>query len=196
MSTDPFAPITSNPKYKTTAQTTNLILKEDINALTGGQVAAIKDKHTKKILYTVGQPSSVFSGHRRMVKDNHGHLVGQLRRKKIPGLRPTYYLGTKDNEKHCAIVLKDLLDFQSRNADIYLNDEIIGEVVGKDWKVKNFEIKIKNKVVAKICKTVDMSVRGFAHEDDYCMDILSEGVDTAFIAMITIALDQLYQDKM
>jgi uncharacterized protein YxjI len=42
----------------------------------------------------------------RTLKDSHGNAVGQVRRKKMPGLHATYYLGTMDDDKKCAVKAK------------------------------------------------------------------------------------------
>jgi len=191
---DPFAPIA--PKHKTIESITNLSLKEEVFGLTGDQSTTVKDKKTKKVLYKIGKSSTFFTGHRRILKDVNGREIGQFRRDRMAAIHKSYFIGINNDEKRCSIRLKQLGDVAHRHADIYLGEDIIGEAFGADWKEKKFEIKIKDKVVANVYKTLDKNVKGFLHEDDFCMDITSEGVDTAFITMITLALDELYQDKM
>lgn len=43
---------------------------------------------------------------RRTLTDSNGTALGQLRRKKTPGLHATYYLGTMNDEKKCAVKAK------------------------------------------------------------------------------------------
>merc|ERR1712151_108445 len=185
-----------SPKHTTTESTTHLSLKEEIFGLSGDQSTTVKDKKTHKTLYKIGKGGTIFTGHRRILKDAHGREIGQFRRDRMPGLHSAYYIGIKDDEKRCSIQLRALRDVMTRHADIYLGEDIIGSAFGADWKEKKFEIKIKDEVVANVYKTADKNVKGFVHEDDFCMDITRKGFDTAFITMITLALDELYQDKM
>jgi hypothetical protein len=43
---------------------------------------------------------------RRTLTDSSGTALGQLRRKKTPGLHAMYYLGTMNDEKKCAVKAK------------------------------------------------------------------------------------------
>ncbi len=43
---------------------------------------------------------------RRTLKDSSGNDVGQVRKKKTPGLHPTYYVGTMNDDKKCAVKVK------------------------------------------------------------------------------------------
>ena len=71
------------------------------------------------------------------------------------------------------------------DADIYLGDTIIGEAAGS-WSRKSFKITIEGDQVA----VGSRNVLTFG-ADSYCVEI-SAGVDSAFIAMIVMALDELY----
>ena len=43
---------------------------------------------------------------RRTLTDANGAALGQVRKKKTPGLHVTYYLGTMNDEKKCAVKAK------------------------------------------------------------------------------------------
>lgn len=43
---------------------------------------------------------------RRTLKDANGAELGQVRKKKMPGLHATYYLGTMNDETKCAVKAK------------------------------------------------------------------------------------------
>lgn len=128
---------------------------------------------------------------RRTLVDANGAEVGQLRKKKSPAMHATCYIGTMADEKKCAVKKKGLTDLTKCDADIYLGDNVIGEVTG-NWRAKSFKVSIGGDQVADVHRKTGATGH-LLNADSYCMDIVA-GVDTAFISMVIIALDELYHD--
>ena len=78
------------------------------------------------------------------------------------------------------------------DADIYLGDNVIGEASG-NWRAKSFKVDLHGKRVATICRKTGLMGR-LLDADSYVIEIAA-GVDTAFISMIVIALDEIYHDE-
>lgn len=57
------------------------------------------------VVFEIAASLMTISDH-RVLKDASGNKIGQARRKKTPGLHLTYYLGTMDDEKKCAVKAK------------------------------------------------------------------------------------------
>merc|ERR1712194_61849 len=128
---------------------------------------------------------------RRDLVDANGNIVGHLRRKKSPSLHRALYIGTPDDEKHCMVKLKGTFDIKHCDADIYLGDKVIGEVSG-NWRAKEFSIKVNDTVIAEVKRKITTAAI-FMGADGYCIEI-EKGVDTAFVTLITLALDEMYND--
>ena len=78
------------------------------------------------------------------------------------------------------------------DADIYLGNTIIGEASG-NWRAKSFKIDLNGRQVATISRKTGIMGR-ILDADSYIIEIVA-GVDTAFISMIVIALDEIYHDE-
>ena len=186
MSCDPFAPIAPHLK---TSQQNSLHLSEKSASLSGDS-ANVKDENGN-IVFSIKAKHMTLS-ERRELLDSSGKTIAQLRRKKSPGMHLALYIGTPDDDKHCMVKAKDALNITNCNADIYLGDDVIGEAKG-NWKAKVYEIKIKDRLVANVTRKKTASSI-FMDADSYCIDVC-EGVDTAFVTLVALALDELYHDK-
>ena len=77
------------------------------------------------------------------------------------------------------------------DAEIYLGHTVIGQTEG-NWRVKSFKISLQGNLAATVsCKTSAASI--LVGADSYCIEI-SEGIDSAFILGVIIALDEIYHD--
>lgn len=85
-----------------------------------------------------------------------------------------------------------MLNVTKSDADIYMGSKVIGEVTG-NWRAKAFSISIEGKEVATIKRKTGVTGH-LLDADSYVVEI-SAGVDTAFICMVVIALDELYHDE-
>ena len=186
MSTDPFAPIAPHLK---TSYKIPLYLKEKTWSLSGDS-GSVKDENGN-IVFKVDAKRMSLSQRRDLV-DANGNIVGQLRRKKSPALHKALYIGTPDDEKHCMVKLKGTFNITTCDADIYLGDEVIGEVSG-NWRAKEYSIKVNDTVIAD-AKRKRTTASTFMGADSYCIEI-EKGVDTAFVTLITLAFDEMYNDK-
>mmetsp|Transcript_20158 Transcript_20158/g.36430 ORF Transcript_20158/g.36430 Transcript_20158/m.36430 type:complete len:136 (-) Transcript_20158:197-604(-) len=128
---------------------------------------------------------------RRVVKDARGTDIGQIRKKKTPGLHATWYVGPMNDEKKCAVKKKGMMDITKCDADIYLGDSVIGGASG-NWRAKSFKISIGGNQVAEVSRKTSAGSL-LLDADSYSIEI-SAGVDSAFITMIVIALDEIYHD--
>lgn len=77
------------------------------------------------------------------------------------------------------------------DADIYVGGAVIGEATG-NWRAKTFKISFGGNQVAEVKRKTGVTGHIF-DADSYFIDVVA-GVDTAFISMIVIALDELYHD--
>ncbi len=77
------------------------------------------------------------------------------------------------------------------DADIYLDGNVIGEASG-NWRAKSFTISLNGNQAATISRKTGIMGR-MLDADSYVIEI-EGGVDTAFISMVVIALDELYHD--
>ena len=180
--TDPFAPIAS--ELKTPSPCTLTLTKK---ALSLFKQETIVKNDNDKLFFKIA--SSLFSiGHHRVIQDHKGKPIGQFRRNNVPLTCQTFYIGTMDDETICSMKMKGLLDFTKCEADIYLGDDIIGEVVGMA-NSRYFTIKIKNTIVAKIQKK---PLTSFFVEDETYRIYINEGVDSVFVVMIMIVFDELF----
>ncbi len=84
----------------------HLIARRSFFALSSnaGDSGKIKDANGNVVFKINAQ--LVTLSERRTLTDSSGTALGQLRRKKTPGLHATYYLGTMNDEKKCAVKAK------------------------------------------------------------------------------------------
>jgi len=183
---DALAPIA--PHFKTTA-VTEIILKEKKVSFTGDS-ATIKTKDGATLFKIDAKLVSM--SERRDLLDASGKVLGQLRKKKMPGIHKTVYIGTDNDEKKVAIVKKGLLDKLHCDADIQIGDKVVGEAKG-NWRSKEFSITINGKEVAHASRKLSMASLAL-DADSYCIKI-QPGVDQAFVSLIVIALDELYHEE-
>ena len=78
----------------------------------------------------------------RTVKSSTGATIGTIRKPYIPkftltGYKPAWYLGSLDDERKTRVQMKGLLNPTTCNAEIYLGDTAIGEVVG-NWSARSY----------------------------------------------------------
>ena len=69
-----------------------------------GDSGKIKDANGNLVFNINAQLVSMSA--RRTLTDSNGGALGQVRKKKTPGLHVTYYLGTMNDEKKCAVKAK------------------------------------------------------------------------------------------
>jgi len=156
-----------------------------------GDDAQIKDANGNIVFYVKAELMTM--SQRRFMVDTRGKKVGQLRHKKTPGLHPTVYVGTPSDEKKCSVKMSGMLDPFNCDAKIMLGEnKKIGKISG-NWRAKKFAITIDGSVVAKVLRKRTMSSM-FMGADTYCIDV-QPGVDLAFVSLIAIALDELYNDQ-
>ena len=84
--------------------------------------------------------------------------------------------------------VKGLFNPTTCNADI---SPTVIEVSG-NWNAKSYTISIDNKQVAEVKRHTGIAGH-IQSKDEYCIEIAA-GVDTAFISMVVIALDEMYHD--
>jgi len=169
---------------------TTLIFKEKRGPSLSGDSGKVKDAEGNTV-YSIDAHLMTMS-ERRTLKDASGADVGQCRRKKTPGLHPTYYIGTMDDDKKCAVKVKGLMNITKCDADIYLGDTVVGEASG-NWRAKSYQINLQGQQVAEV-KRKTGAMGHLLDADSYVMEI-APGVDTAFVVMVVIALDELYHDN-
>merc|ERR1712151_877328 len=157
MSTDLFAPIA--PHLKTSNKISLYVAKKSVKDENGNIVFKIDAKHMSL-------------SRRQHLLDANGKTVGQVRRKRM--MHTVFYIGTPNDDKHCVVKLEATCN-PTYDADIYLGDKVIGEVSG-NWSAKEYSIKVNDTLIAN-------KTRG---ADSCCIDI-EEGVDTAFVALVTLA---------
>lgn len=88
--------------------------------------------------------------------------------------------------------MSGMLDPFNCDASILLGaSNKIGKIKG-NWRAKKFSITIDGSVVAKVSKKRTMSSM-FMGADTYCIDV-QPGVDVAFVSLLVVALDELYND--
>lgn len=185
---NPHFALISSQHITSTAKT--LVLKERSMSYSGDD-AQIKDTAGNIVFYV--QAELMTMSQRRFMVDTRGQKIGQLRHKKTPGLHPTVYVGTVSDEKKCSVKMSGMLDPFNCDAKILLGDSNeIGKING-NWRAKKFSITIDGSVVAKVSKKRTMSSI-FMGADTYCIDI-QPGVDMAFVSLLVIALDELYNDS-
>mmetsp|Transcript_5705 Transcript_5705/g.12429 ORF Transcript_5705/g.12429 Transcript_5705/m.12429 type:complete len:187 (+) Transcript_5705:87-647(+) len=177
------------PQFATSA-TTTLVFKETKFGSLSGDSGTVKDAEGN-VMFKIDAKLLTLSD-RRDVMDASGTNIGQIRKKKTPGLHKMWYLGTMDDEKKCAVKAKGTLDITKCDADIYIGDTVVGECSG-NWRAKSFTISIEGNQVADVHRKTDAGGL-LLDADSYSIEI-SAGVDSAFITMIVIALDEIYHDK-
>lgn len=175
------------PSHVSTERT-NLYLKEKKLSWSGDS-AAIKDQKGNK-QYEIDAKTITMS-ERRHLLDKNGKVIGQLRKKKSPGLHDAYYIGTEDDDKKCKIKLTGTFNPMKSDAKIYLGDDEIGKCSG-NWRAKKFAIELNGKEVATVGRKRTLTSM-LTDADCYVIDI-EPGVDQAFIVLITLALDELYHE--
>ena len=185
MNTEPFTPIAPNLKAN---GPTSLYFSEKVMSLTGDS-GKVKDENGKTVFKIKAKHWTLSD--RRLLLDSDGNTIGQARCAKTPGIHEKYYLGTKDDEKRCAVKLKGMLNPLKCDADIYMGKKIIGEVHG-DWRAKKYKIIVFDKTVATVKRKRTFNST-FNDADTYGIEV-SDGVDTAFITLVIVALDELYHD--
>lgn len=188
------APITS--QFVSSSPTT-LILKEK-SALSlnprNGDSATILDTNGNVVFEIEAHLISLSQN--RTIKTSTGAKIGTIRKKRLPaitmtGIKQAWYLGSLEDERKCRVQMKGVFNPTSCNAEIYLGDTVIGEVVG-NWSARSYTISIDNKQVAEVKRHTGITGH-IQSKDEYCIEIAA-GVDTAFISMVVIALDEMYHD--
>lgn len=134
--------------------------------------------------------------HNRTIKASTGAKIGTIRKKRLPaitmtGIKQAWYLGSLEDERKCRVQMKGLFNPTTCNAEIYLGDTVIGEVSG-NWSARSYTISIDNKQVAEVKRHTGITGH-ILNKDEYVLEITA-GVDTAFISMVVIALDEMYHD--
>jgi uncharacterized protein YxjI len=168
---------------------TTLVIKERKGPSLTGDSGKIKDDKGN-LIYEIDAKHLTISG-RRVLLDASGKQIAQGRGKKMPGIHPAMYIGPMDDEKKCMVKVKGMLDITKTDADIYMDDKVIGEVSG-NWRAKSFKVSIEGKEVATIERKTGVTGH-LLDADSYTVEIAA-GVDTAFICMVVISLDELYHD--
>jgi uncharacterized protein YxjI len=176
------------PQHVTSSAKT-LVLKERSMSYSGDD-AQIKDDNGNIVFYV--QAELMTMSQRRYLVDTRGQKIGSLRHKKTPGLHPTVYIGTTSDEKKCSVKMSGMLDPFNCNASILLGpNNKIGKISG-NWRAKKFSITLNGNLAAKVLRKRTMSSM-FMGADTYCIDV-EPGVDVAFVSLIAVALDELYND--
>jgi uncharacterized protein YxjI len=128
---------------------------------------------------------------RRHLLDKNGEVIGQLRKKKSPGLHDAYYIGPQGDEKKCRVKLTGTLNPMKSDAKIYLGDKEIDKCSG-NWSAKKFAIELNGKEVSTVGRKRTFTST-FTDADRYVIDI-DPGADQALIVLITLAVDELYYE--
>lgn len=166
-----------------------LIIQEKKLSLTGDD-ATIYDSNQNPVFQIVAKTWSM-SAQRELRDAKTGETLAVFRRA-LSKFIPTYYIGPPDNPKlgeiQIAISMQGLV---SVDASIYLKGKKVGSVSG-DWRAKVCEIMIGNQKVAKITRNTSLMNKMFA-VDSY-ETAISGGVDRTFIALIVVAIDEIYRD--
>jgi len=178
---DPLAPIA--PECKASAPTT-LYLKEKKMSLSGDS-AAVKDSDGND-MYKINAHLATMSA-RRTLSDSSGKELGQVRKKKTPGLHPTCYVGTMSDEKKCSVKVKGMMNPAKCDADIYVGNDVVGEASG-NWRAKTFSIQISGKEVASI-KRVTSAASLALGADSYSIEVCRSCCVSLF-AMRSTSLSQ------
>lgn len=183
-----FAPIAP---HLATNEVTELNLKEKTLSFTGDD-AKIKDSNGN-VIFKVKADLISFSQSRKMT-DAQGRTIALLS-KKLALIGTTFYIGTEGNEKKVAMKRKNKYNPLNSNAIIKIDGQEVGEISG-DWRAKSFSITIDGVEVATVSRPRTMAST-FMDADSYVIRITPKGqpVDTAFISLIVIALDELYNDQ-
>jgi uncharacterized protein YxjI len=176
-----------SPQYAASGPTT-LVFKEKKTSLSGDS-GKVHDADGN-LMFKIDAKLMTMSD-RRIVKDAKGADIGQIRKKKTPGLHDMWYVGTMDDDKKCAVKSKGMMNITKCDADIYLGGTVIGEASG-NWRAKSFKISIGGNQVAEVSRKTGLASI-LLDADSYSIEI-SAGVDAAFITMIVIALDEIYHD--
>jgi len=170
---------------------TTLVLREKM--FTGGDSAKVVDA-AGKLVFEIEIKHATMST-RRMLKDAQGVVIGTVRRQRTPNVHNTTYLGTMDDEKKCVIKCKGTtnatrtLSATELGVNLLLGQNAIGHVVG-NWKDKSFHISIFGNRIARISK----EAAGLTLDaNSYCVEIAPK-VDSAFVTMIIVALDEIYPE--
>lgn len=177
------------PQFVTSA-TTTLVFKEKKFGSLSGDSGRVEDAEGN-VMFKIDANLMTMSG-RREFMDASGTNIGQIRKKKTPGLHAVWYLGTMNDEKKCAVKAKGTMNITKCDADIYIGDTVVGECSG-NWRAKSFTISIEGNQVAEVSRNTDAGGI-ILNADSYSIEI-SAGVDSAFITMIVIALDEIYHEK-
>lgn len=185
MTIDPLAPIA--PRFKAHAPTT-LILKEKSISMTGDS-ATIKNEKGETMFKI---DANIFSmSEKRGLVDAQGQLIGHLRKKKMPGLHHTVYIGTNDDEERVHIMHKGKLNPLKSEAEISIGGNVVGKASG-NWRAKQFDITINGREAGKIARKTNLT-SVVSDADTYHIEIQA-GVDLAFMALLCEALDELFHD--
>eukprot|EP00568_Trieres_chinensis_P011916 CAMPEP_0183295118 /NCGR_PEP_ID=MMETSP0160_2-20130417/3196_1 /TAXON_ID=2839 ORGANISM="Odontella Sinensis, Strain Grunow 1884" /NCGR_SAMPLE_ID=MMETSP0160_2 /ASSEMBLY_ACC=CAM_ASM_000250 /LENGTH=185 /DNA_ID=CAMNT_0025456545 /DNA_START=120 /DNA_END=677 /DNA_ORIENTATION=+ len=178
----PFAPqlVTSEPRVFT--------MKEKKLSLTGDS-AYVKD-HQGNTVFRI-KANLISMSARRVLKDASGKELAQARRKKTPGLHPTYYLGTMSDEKKVHLREKGILNPLNSNATIIIDGNEVGKVKG-NWRAKSFTVTINDSEVMTVSRKTNMTSL-ILDADSYCLNV-GAGMDPVFAALIVVGLDELHHD--
>jgi len=168
---------------------TTLVFKEKKGLTLTGDSGKVLDKDGN-VVFEVDAHAMTMS-ERRTLKDASGAKIGQVRKKKTPGLHAACYIGTMDDEKKCMVKVKGMLNPIKCDADIYIGDEVVGEATG-NWRAKTFTVTMGGNQVATVTRKTGITGHLF-DADSYFIEV-ADGLDTAFASMVVIALDELYHD--
>lgn len=172
---------------------TTLVFKvKEKNAASGASVKVVDA--TGGLVFETERRVAAFSD-RRIVKDARGTEIGQVRRQRTPNVHSTTYLGTMDDEKRLTIRCKGTMNAGRTisaaefDADIYHGQHAVGRV-GGNWREKSFQIAMMGSRVARVSKEATGLV---LDPDTFCVQVAAR-VDSAFITMVVIALDEIYHE--
>lgn len=132
---------------------------------------------------------------RHVVKDANGKEIGQVRMRRTPNVHKTTYMGPIGDEKKIAIKLKGTtnsartLSAAEFAADICMGSATVG-AVGGNWIDKKVGIVMFGSRIAQFSKEAAGLV---LDPGSYCAHV-APNVDTAFITMVVIALDEIYPE--
>jgi len=180
------------PQFAASSPTTLLFKEKKIASGNSGKVVDAAGD----VVFEIESKLMTISN-RRVVKDAQGTEVGQVRRQKTPNVHNTTYLGTMNNEKKCAVKCKGTtnasrkMGVTSFAADVYVDHSVVGVASG-NWTAKSFQISILGTRVARASKETSSVV---VDADSYCVEIHAH-VDSAFITMIVLALDEICHEDV
>lgn len=185
-------PILIAPKTAANSATT-LVFKD--NRIASGDSGRVVDA-AGKLVFEIAARRIAFAA-LRVVKDADGAEIGQVRRKRTPSVHKTTYLGTMDEPKKILVrssgtvnAAKTTMRAAEFSADICMGDRSIGFARG-NWEAKSFVIALGGNRVAQVSGEMTGLV---LDADSYCVQIQAH-IDSAFVTMVILALDEIYSDE-